>query len=288
MFVVAGVTGNTGSVVAESLLSKGRPVRVIVRDEAKGAPWRARGAEVAVASVDDPKALAEALAGAKRAYGLVPPDLGSKDPLGRGRRIADAWATAIEAASLERFVFLSSVGAQHAAGTGMIRTAHASEKRLREGRVPVTFVRAASFVENWATGIGPAQKDGILPTFEAPETRFAQVATRDIGVVAAAALEASGEGHRTIELAGPEDLTPTEIASILGDLIGRPVRAFHVPEAQVVPTLTSFGISAEVADLFREMAVGIERGHVDYERNGAEFVRGTTTAATVLRALLPK
>ncbi|HWL85044.1 MAG TPA: NmrA family NAD(P)-binding protein, partial [Polyangiaceae bacterium] len=68
MFVIAGVTGNTGSVVAETLLARGEMVRVIVREAAKGASFAARGAEVAVASLDDSAALSKALAGAKGAY----------------------------------------------------------------------------------------------------------------------------------------------------------------------------------------------------------------------------
>ena len=44
MFVVLGATGNTGSAVVESLLSKKQPVRVVVRSAAKGAGWKANGA----------------------------------------------------------------------------------------------------------------------------------------------------------------------------------------------------------------------------------------------------
>ena len=51
MYVVAGVSGNTGSVVADTLLAQKLPVRVVVRDEAKGAPWKAKGAEVAIADL---------------------------------------------------------------------------------------------------------------------------------------------------------------------------------------------------------------------------------------------
>ena len=61
MFVVAGVTGNTGKVVAETLLVQGLPVRVIVRDAAKGEAWKKKGAEVAVADLHDAKALTAAL-----------------------------------------------------------------------------------------------------------------------------------------------------------------------------------------------------------------------------------
>ena len=47
MYAIAGVTGHVGSVAADTLLSQGKAVRVIVRDAAKGAPWKAKGAEVA-------------------------------------------------------------------------------------------------------------------------------------------------------------------------------------------------------------------------------------------------
>ena len=48
LFAVAGVTGNTGKVVADTLLSQGHAVRVIVRDAAKAEAFVARGATVAV------------------------------------------------------------------------------------------------------------------------------------------------------------------------------------------------------------------------------------------------
>ena len=73
MYAIAGVSENTGSVVADTLLAQGEPVRVIVRDAAKGDTWRASGAEIAVAELHDRRGLTAALAGAKGAYVLVPP-----------------------------------------------------------------------------------------------------------------------------------------------------------------------------------------------------------------------
>ncbi len=53
MYVIAGVSGNTGKVVADTLLAQGKKVRVVVRDAQKGEAWKKRGAEVAVAELDD-------------------------------------------------------------------------------------------------------------------------------------------------------------------------------------------------------------------------------------------
>src|SRR5579863_8408986 len=79
MFAVAGVSGHTGKVVAETLLAQKKPVRVIVRDAAKGEEWKRRGAEVAVADLEDAEALTRALRGADSAYLLLPPMMGSTD-----------------------------------------------------------------------------------------------------------------------------------------------------------------------------------------------------------------
>ena len=57
MFVVLGATGNTGSVVADTLLSRKQPVRIVVRSADKGAAWKAKGAEIVVASLDDMSSL---------------------------------------------------------------------------------------------------------------------------------------------------------------------------------------------------------------------------------------
>src|SRR5262245_4067078 len=78
-FVIAGVSGNTGKIVADSLIAQKRSVKVVVRDAAKGAAWSAKGAEVAVADLGDAAALGRALQGAEGAYLLVPPSFTEPD-----------------------------------------------------------------------------------------------------------------------------------------------------------------------------------------------------------------
>ena len=63
MFVVVGATGNTGSVVVETLLNRKQPVRVVVRSAEKGAGLKAKGAAIAIASLDDVSALTKVFEG---------------------------------------------------------------------------------------------------------------------------------------------------------------------------------------------------------------------------------
>lgn len=288
MYAIAGVTGHVGSVAADTLLSQGKPVRVIVRDAAKGAPWKARGAEVVVASLDDTASLTAALAGAQGAFILLPPTqaITSATPIEANAKLTAAIAPAITASKLPHVVLLSSVGAQHPDGTGPIQTLHHAEKAFAATGAALTAVRASYFQENWGAALG-ALAQGIVPTFVTKTQRFPQVATKDIGrTVAAALVEGAPRGTKvTIELAGPRDYSGEDVAAALAEITGKPVTAQDAPLDAVVPAFTSFGMSTAVATLYREMYAGIMSGRVAPE-SGNRNVRGAVGIKDTLAALL--
>ncbi|RYE85133.1 MAG: NmrA family protein, partial [Myxococcales bacterium] len=267
-------------------LDQGQPVRVIVRDAAKGEPWRARGAEVAVASLTDTQALTRALTGASGAYLLVPPRLDSVDPMGDNLAVARSLARAAADARVEHVAMVSSQGAHQPDGTGIILSARAAERELA-GAVPaVTFVRAPAFLENWG-GVLAMVAGGVLPTFLPVDLSVPMVATADIGRTAAHALREGGQGRQVIELSGPRPYSADDIAAVLSELTGRPVRAQQAPLEAVVPTMTRMGMTATLAELFRQMYAGVIGGRVAPEA-GARAVRGTVTAGEVLGPMLAR
>ena len=118
MFTIFGANGNTGSIVAHRLLDRGKKVRVVARDAKKVEALRARGAEIFVGDVTDAAQVTAALAGAEGAYLLVPPDMGSQDLVGRGKKIIANYTAGLRANNVPHAVYLSSVGAQVPSGTG--------------------------------------------------------------------------------------------------------------------------------------------------------------------------
>lgn len=286
MYVVAGVTGRTGSVVAESLLEQGKAITVIVRTEEKGESWRSKGTQVAVGALEDTSTLTRILGNAQGVYLLVPPNPAAEDFLDAGRRVADAVAKAVNDSGVPHVVFLSSVGAHLESGTGPIRVLQYAESRLTPVAKNLTLLRPTYFLENWAPALGVAEQSGVLPSFLTPNRKIPMIATKDIGRVAAESLVNPAQGRRVIELAGPEDYSPEDIAAIVASLLNRDVRLQTVPLSAAVPTFTRFGFSESAAKVFEEMYAGINSGHVDYERSGAEFREGTVNAADVLRGLL--
>lgn len=275
MFVVAGVTGNTGKVVAEALLAQKKPVRVIVRDAAKGEPWKQRGAEVAVTELDDAEALTRALTGATGAYLLLPPQMGSTNVRADNAKRTQVLVKAIEASGVGHVVFLSSIGAQHENGTGPITSVHDAEVALKKTRGDTTFIRAAPFMENWL-GALYALPNGVFPTFVKADLAGPQVATQDIGIAAAKALLEGGHGKTVIELSGPRDYSAKDVAATLSRLTGKTVSAQEGPEAAIVPAFMGAGMNAHWAGLFQEMIHGINTGHVAWEGGTARAARGST------------
>lgn len=283
MYFVAGATGHTGSVVVQTLLDRGAKVRVLARSPEKLSGLRDRGVEVVRGDLSDGARLREALSGVQGAYLLLPPNVTSERVLADNAARSATMTEAVQTAKVPHVVALSSIGAQHESGTGPIRSLHRLERDLA-GKTAVTAIRAAYFMENWAASLG-GLAHGVLPTFLQSDVAIPMVSTRDIGRVAAEALLAGGKGSEILELEGPKPYAPRDAATILGALTGREIALEEGPPDAIVPTFQSFGMSKDMAELYRELIVGIHRGIVAFSGEGRR-VKGAVSLDDVLRSLL--
>jgi uncharacterized protein YbjT (DUF2867 family) len=265
MYVVLGATGNSGSVVAETLLSKGEKVRAVGRSKDRLAKIAAFGAEPFVADQTDSAALTRAFDGARAVYFMAPPNVSSPDYAAYQAQLADAASVAAEAAKLRYMVALSSYGAQHATGCGPISTLHSVERRLeRVAGLNVLFLRAGYFMENTLPQVDAIKNFGAMASPLKPDAVLPMIATRDIGAAAAdALLKLDFSGHQTRELQGQRDVTYPEVAKIIGAAIGKPDLGYmQAPKEQVVGILASIGFSQNFTQMFLEMCDAINDGRV--------------------------
>lgn len=282
MYVVVGASGKTGTAVMEALLARGLPARAVVRRAEQAEAWRARGAEAALADLANEDALVQAFGGARSAYLMNPPAYGEADMFARARQVHAALVAAAERAGVGRIVALSSVGAQHAEGTGNILTTHDLERRLAGCTCPVTVLRAANFVENWGWVLQPARERGVLPSMFLPVGRkLPMQSTTDVGGTATALMLEGGPDRRLVELHGPEDYSPEDAAAVLTDLLGHPVAAAAVPEEAWTGTFRAQGFPERTVQGFCEMFRGFNTGHIAFEGTG-ETRRGTATLRQAL------
>ncbi|WGY71702.1 NmrA family NAD(P)-binding protein [Burkholderia cepacia] len=265
MYVVTGVTGRTGAVAAQALIDAGVPVRVVVRDRAKAARWVEQGAEVAVADLADSAALTQAFAGARGAYLVKPPNYALENLFEHADVTARAVAAAVRASGVSKLVLLSSVGADRPDGTGVIATNRAAERQLAELDIPVVFLRAAYFMENWARVVDPVRLQGILPSLLGPVDRaIPMVATADIGRVAAEILQEDWSGIRKIGLEGPIAYSPADIAGTFARVLNRPVRPVALEPSAWAGVLAMNPFSTAAIDGFIELNHGLNNGHIGF------------------------
>jgi uncharacterized protein YbjT (DUF2867 family) len=256
MIVITGATGNTGKPAAEALLARGEKIRVIGRDRKKLEDLVARGAESVVGDVQDADAMARAFEGADAVYLMIPQAM-HIDPFREYQeRVSDALAKAVAIARVPYAVGLSSIGAQHAAGTGPIVGLHNMEHKLND--IPglnVLHLRPGHFMENSLASIPAIKSMGFLPGGMVGDMPNPMIATKDVGHYAAGRLQARDfSGSSTQELLGPCDTTMKELAGVIGKAIDKPhLHYMHVPFMVLEPALVKMGIPKGSVALLIEM-----------------------------------
>jgi uncharacterized protein YbjT (DUF2867 family) len=283
-FVVAGVSGHVGSVVARDLLAAGDAVTVIVRDGGKGAEWSSRGAQVAVGSLDDAEFVAATVKGADGFFTLIPPHYATGDIYGSQRRSADALAAAVEKGRVPLVVLLSSVGADRADKNGPIKGLYYAESKLRETGTKVVALRSGSFQENTAGAVAAAKQAGIYPNFlPSADIQAPQVATRDVGHAAAQLLRSPPARSEVVDLVGPA-YSSRQLAEKIGKLLGKTLNIVDIPPAGHVAALEQAGVPRDVAEAFAEMYAGFNAGLL--VPKGDRAIKVTTPIDEVLPGLI--
>jgi uncharacterized protein YbjT (DUF2867 family) len=286
-YVVAGASGNTGKVVAETLLAAGKQVRVIARDESKVSGLVARGATVVRADLENPAELTTALRGAQAAYLLLPPRVQSESVLSDQAKVTESIAQAVAAARVPHVVFLSSIAAQLTQGTGPIASVTNAERRLWSITTSAfTFLRAPYFLENFAGSLG-SLADGKFDTFIEPDRRFEAIATIDIGKIAARHLLEGAKRTEVVELHGASDVTVSEACAVFARVLGKPLELRVAPVSMMIDVLSSVGLSRDMARLYAEMTGTLNAGGMVHE-GGHRSERGTASVESVARQLLGK
>ena len=259
VYVILGASGNTGSIIADSLLSKGKKVRVLGRDLGRLHRFVRQGAEAFTADVSDAAALTKAFSGARAAYLMLPPGTSRVDQ----ERESDAIAKAVKESGLRYAVHLSSYGAHVPEGTGPVTGLHSSEQKLNGiSDLNVLHLRPGYFMENHLTAIDMIHGMGMFGHALLPDLKLPMIATRDVGDYAAQRLlDLDFSGKQTRELLGQRDLSMTEATAVISRCIGKPdLRYEQFPYDQVQQVLEQMGMSRQKAAVYIEMFQSINAG----------------------------
>jgi len=239
---VTGASGHVGSAAVRRLKAAGHSVVEVTRSA--GVPF------------EDAAKLTRAFKGADAAFLMIPPDLKAQDPRRRANELGAKLAEAVKAARVPRVVFLSSVNAHLAEGTGLILGLHDMEERLNALDIAeLVHLRPAYFMENLLQGAVSVARLGIYSAPLNPELALPMIATDDVGAKAAELLTAEPfQEPRTRGLLGPRNYTMFEAARVLGAAIGKPgLKYAQAPYAAARKASLDLGVSEGVADAYVQM-----------------------------------
>jgi uncharacterized protein YbjT (DUF2867 family) len=271
--LVLGATGYVGSRLVPRLLERGVRVRAASRSERKlmARPWaRDPRVEHVVADALDEASLERACAGCRAVYYLVHsmgPGGGARGETGgfaaADLRAARNLARAAERAGVGRVLYLGGLGEASPDLSEHLRSRQEVARALREGRVPVTVLRAGVIL-----GSGSASFEILrylverLPVMVTPRwvrTPTQPIAIRDVLGYLAGCLERPETAGETFDLGGPEVLTYQRLMAIYAEEAGLRKRLV-VPVPVLSPRLSSYWIQLVTpapGSLARPLALGL-------------------------------
>jgi uncharacterized protein YbjT (DUF2867 family) len=279
MYVITGATGNTGKIIATTLLEAGKQVRIIGRDAEKAKELTDKGAVLFQGSTDDVELLKKAFDGATAVYAMLPMNMAAADYTAFQMEHANAIAEALEVCKVKNVVTLSSQGAHLESGSGVVLGLHKMEELFSkiEG-LNILHLRPCYFMENTLGMVGLIKESGIMGSPVKGDLSMPVIATKDIADYAAKrllALDFEGKSHQ--DLLGARNVTYQEIAKVYGSAIEKPdLNYIEFPYADFKGAFMGMGASESVADNMNAFIESVNGGRVFVSERNEESTTPTT------------
>jgi uncharacterized protein YbjT (DUF2867 family) len=142
-------------------------------------------------------------------------------------------------------------------------------------------------MENHAWDVTTAQSEGrIFSNLYPLDRKFSLVATADIGNAGADVLRQEWTGTRYIEVAGPEQYSPNDIARALSSALGRTIEAVAVRREKWTEFFVGQGMPEGRTEPRAEMVDGFNSGWIHFGVAGTEHITGATSLTSVIAELV--
>lgn len=244
MILITTPTGDIGARVLTRVLDAGQDVRVVVRDPAKLPDQVRARVEVVEGSHADRSAIDRGLDGATAVFWLPPGNPTASSAQDGYVEFSRAFAEALPSTDVTHVVGISALGRGWPNPAGLVTATIQTDDMIGATDVSYRALCCASLMDNILRQVGPIREHGAFYAPTSGELELPHVAKADVADVAAALLTARDWSDvAEVSLRGPTDITHDEMARIMTDVLGKPIRFVEMPMDQFEGMLADMGTS---------------------------------------------
>lgn len=272
--LVTGASGHLGRLVVEQLLASGADDRIVAgtRRPEVLSDLAARGVEVRRVDFDDDLAsLTTAFTGVDRLL------IVSTDAIDRPGHRLEQHRRAVQAAKAAKVGHLLYTSMSRPAAANPMILAHdhrETESVITHSGISWTILRHNWYFENLVGSLPWAISSGTWSDATG-DARVAYVARRDCARADAAALASTETASSVRDVTGPELLSAADLAHILSEVSGKPVRAVAQDAATRKASLVAAGLPEGFADFIVDSELGMSKGWLAVQTDDVLHLSGS-------------
>jgi uncharacterized protein YbjT (DUF2867 family) len=263
MIVITTPTGAIGNQVLEQTLRSGEPIRVIVRDPSRIQSQTRRRVEVVQGSHGDIDVVNKAFAGADSVFWIVPPDPRAKSVDAAYVDFTRPACDAFKKHKVKRVVGISALGrgTPAAAHAGIVTASLKMDDLIASTGVSYRAVTNPSFMDNLLRQVELIKNQGMFSLPISGDLKQPSACTRDIAAIAAKLLlDQTWNGVGSAPVLGPEDLSYNDMARIMSEVLGKPIRFQQSSVESLKARMMDAGMSEAMAQGFVDMWTAYNEG----------------------------
>lgn len=258
--LVTGATGNIGKTLVTELKALGADFDVMSSKAQSAANAR-------VGDFNDVESLKKAFSGIDTLFLLFPL---TENKL----QLAKNAAAAAVAAGVKHIVRSSGAGADPTSSFALPKLQGQIDAVLEQTGIPTTFLRPASFMQNYVTYQSQAIKDGTIYMADAGQSQ-SLIDARDIAAVAARVLtNPASHAGRAYTLTGGEAFTGAQAATTLSKLLGREIKHVSVPTDAAVSAMKEWQMPGWLIELMDSLNKVVSAGYASGVSGDVEHILG--------------
>lgn len=275
MIVITTPTGMIGRQVLEKLLDSGGPIRAILRDPSRLPAQMREHLEIVQGSHGDSATVDRAFEGANSVFWLVPPNPQAVSVDAAYLDFTRPACDAIRKQGVKHVVGVSALGrgttvAEHA---GPVTASLKMDDLIMSTGVSYRSLAMPSFMDNMLRQAELIRNQGLFVSPLSANLKLPTCATRDIAAVAASLLrDRSWRGQDSVAVPGPEDLSCNDMAAIMSEVLGKPVRFQQIAgdayKARMIERGASTAIAQAMLDMMTAKNAGLDNGAPHTARAG--------------------